>query len=128
MGVLSGHPMLGCIRDLPAARAGGCSWPAALRLLASPAFTDSSGAGCWAPHRGKGKNHLRSRGRGRWGNEKGSEKFQLRKEKPVWKIQSLKYQTEGKGYLERTGEHGTGEAWWEKKMEKKDGKKAQGRR
>lgn len=61
---------------------------------------------------------------GRRGNEKGSEKFQLWKEEPVWKIQSLKYQAEGKGYLEHTGEHGTGEARWEKKTEKK----AQGRR
>lgn len=30
------------------------------------------------------------------------------KKKPVWKIQTSKYQKEGKGYLECAGEHETG--------------------
>lgn len=56
-----------------------------------------------------GKNYLRTTGKGRRGNEKGSEKLQLRKEKPAWNIESLKHQREGKCYLECTGEHETGE-------------------
>lgn len=84
-----------------------------LRPSASPAFTHSNSVGCWAG-RGKGKNHPRTRGRGRWGNEKGSEKFQLRKKKPFWKIQK-----EGKGYLEHTGEHETGEDSVGKETKKK---------
>lgn len=40
------------------------------------------------------------------------------KKKPVWKIETSKYQKEGKGYLERAGEHETGEDSVGKETEK----------
>lgn len=41
------------------------------------------------------------------------------KKKPVWKIETSTYQKEGKGYLERAGEHETGEDSVGKETEKK---------